>query len=82
MGINLDDFHIHLRRQGEVKGCVVYWFKGENGALLLWLVIPSLAAAILCDLRDCWVLLCQFIFINCQFIPRYLQNRSVCVCTI
>lgn len=57
MEINLDDFHIHLRRQEEVKGCVVYWFKKETGALLLQLVILSLVAALPCDFRDYSVLL-------------------------
>jgi len=54
---SLDGLHIHLRRQGEVKGCVVYWFIKESGTLLLQLVIRSLAAALPYYFTHYWILL-------------------------
>lgn len=39
------DFHIHLRRRGELKGYVIYRLKREIWTLFLQLLILSLAAA-------------------------------------
>lgn len=84
MEINLDDLCIHSGKKGEVKGCVVYHFKKETGTLLLQLATLSFAAALPCDFLDSCVflLLCYFVFSNCQIISRDFQDRSVCMCTI